>query len=111
MSDEIAQVTIEEAKAAVEAGTAQVIDVRPSFDFAGGRVPGSLNFPDRSILTRAELLDKRLATYFISEDGTGTEPAIEAAQQVGFADVANISGGFDAWLDADYPIHTIDDLI
>ncbi len=43
----IAQVSVAEVKAALESGKVQVVDVRPSFDFAGGRIPGSLSLPNR----------------------------------------------------------------
>jgi len=102
------RVSVAQVKAAIEAGTVQVVDVRPSFDYAGGRIPGSLSLPNRAIATRADLLDKNKRTLFLSEDGTQSETAMEIARNLGFKDFANIDGGYNAWLDAGYPVDTID---
>ena len=101
--------SVAEVKAALDTGNVQIVDVRPSFDFAGGRIPGSINLPNRSIAARAEQLDANRRLLFLSEDGTQSETAARIALAMGFANVANIAGGFNAWLDAGYPIHTIDD--
>jgi rhodanese-related sulfurtransferase len=34
---------------------------------------------------------------------------VQLALTLGFTDVAIVAGGYNAWLDAGYPIHTIDD--
>ena len=102
-------VTVEEVKAALENGNAQVVDIRPSFDFAGGRIPGSINMPNRSLATRTEQLDTSRRVLFVSEDGTQGEGAARTALSMGLTNVANIAGGLEAWLAAGYPVHTIDD--
>ena len=105
----VALMSVAEVKAGLETGNVQVVDVRPSFDFAGGRIPGSMSLPNRSFTTRAEQLDKSRRLVFVSEDGSEGETAARIAISMGFVDVANIEGGFDAWLEAGYTVHTIDD--
>jgi rhodanese-related sulfurtransferase len=101
-------ISVAEVKAGLESGKLQVVDVRPSFDFAGGRIPGSTSLPNKSFTTRAEQLDKNRRIAFLSEDGSQGEALARIALSMGFADVANVEGGFDAWLEAGYPVHTID---
>ncbi len=102
-------ISVAETRTALAAGEVQVVDVRPSFDFAGGRIPGAMSLPNRSLATRADQLDKSRRIVFVSEDGSQGEVAARIAHSLGFVNVANVEGGFDAWLDAGYPIHTIDD--
>lgn len=111
MSDDaiIPQVSVADAKAAIDAGEVQVIDTRPSFDFAGERIPNAVSLPNRSLATRTEQLDRSKRILFVSEDGGQSEDAAQLAQSLGFTNVATIEGGFDAWLDAGYPTHSIDD--
>jgi rhodanese-related sulfurtransferase len=104
----IASVSVAEVKAGLETGAVQVVDVRPSFDFAGGRIPGSVSLPYRSLTSRAEHLDRNRQVLFLSEDGSQGEAAVLLALSIGFTNVANIEGGYDAWVDAGYPSHTID---
>lgn len=105
----IAPISVAETQKALAAGEVQVVDVRPSFDFAGGRIPGAMSLPNRSLTTRADQLDKNRRIVFVSEDGSQGEIAARIAHSLGFVNVANVEGGFDAWLDAGYPVHTIDD--
>jgi rhodanese-related sulfurtransferase len=102
-------VNVADVKNALEAGNVQVVDVRPSFDFAGGRIPGSISLPNRSLAVRGDQLDKSRRTLFVSEDGQQALVLAELAETMDFAEVAVVDGGFDAWLDAGYPVHTIDD--
>lgn len=105
----IPQVSVADVQAAMEMGDVQVVDVRPSFDFAGGRIPKSVSLPNRSLATRVEQLERGKRILFVSEDGEQSEEAARLAQSLGFDNVASVKGGFDAWLDAGYPVHTIDD--
>ncbi len=105
----ITHVSVSEVKAALEAGKVQVVDVRPSFDFAGGRIPGSVSLPNRSIASRADQLDRTRRILFVSEHGSEVDGLAQLTLTLGFTDVANVEGGYDAWLDAGYPTHTIDD--
>jgi rhodanese-related sulfurtransferase len=105
----IAKVSVAEVKASLESGKVQVVDLRPSFDFAGGRIPGSLSLPSHALASRPEQLDGTRRILFVSEHGSEADDAAQLALTLGFTDVAIVEGGYDAWLDAGYAIHTIDD--
>jgi rhodanese-related sulfurtransferase len=95
----VTQINVAKVREAMETGTAQIIDVRPSFDFAGGRIPGSISLPNRSLTSRGDQLDKGRQLILVAQ----------IAATLGFQEVANLHGGFEAWLDAEYPVHTIDE--
>jgi rhodanese-related sulfurtransferase len=105
----IAKVSVADVKAALESDKVQVVDLRPSFDFAGGRIPGSVSLPNQSIASRPEQLDRTRRILFVSEHGSEADGAARLALTLGITDVAIVEGGYDAWLDAGYPTHTIDD--
>ena len=102
-------VTIDEARAKSEQGLAQIVDVRAPFDFAGGHIPGAINFPGQSLRTRAPQLKRDRGVLLVSSDGQQSRDICALALSMGFADVANIEGGFEAWIEAGYPVHTISD--
>ncbi len=108
-STKIAQVSVADVRSALDSGTVQVVDLRPSFDFAGGRIPGSLSLPNQALASRPEQLDRTRRILFVSEHGSEADSAAQLALSLGITDVAIVAGGYDAWLDAGYPTHTIDD--
>jgi hydroxyacylglutathione hydrolase len=106
-NEEVRQVSIEEAKQRAEAGTAQIIDIRMAFDYAGGRIPGSMNLPNNAIRFRKNEVPQDKELLFLSEDGTRSVEIARLAMGWGFKEVANIEGGFAAWEAAGYPLETI----
>lgn len=61
----VERVALEEAKAALDAGTAVFVDVRGAGAFAAGRVPGSLLIPLKDVEARMGELDPQdwIITY------------------------------------------------
>lgn len=54
---EIARVSLEDAKAALDSGSAVLLDVRSAEAFAGQRIAGAVNIPTAEIETRLAELD------------------------------------------------------
>lgn len=55
---EIPRVSLDEAKTALEAGTAVVVDVRSTEAYAGGHIAGAINIPLANLESRLNELDK-----------------------------------------------------
>lgn len=104
---EFRRIDVEEARKELEAGTARVIDVRMPFDYAGGRIPGSINLPNNAIRARRAEVSADQELFFLSEDGKRSVETCRVACSLGFQKVANIEGGFAAWQEAGYPTETI----
>lgn len=103
----ITKLSPKDAKAKVDAETAAVIDVRMAYDWAGGRIPGSINLPNQAIKFRKAEVPEGKELIFV---GTNTEKAqvtAEVATSMGFETVYIIDGGFDAWEGAGLPTETI----
>ena len=102
-------IAVEEAHAKIEAGSVQVVDIRPPFDYAGGHIPHSVSLPGLALQDRAAQLQQDRALLLVDVDGSGTLEACALAASLGFVAVASLEGGFEAWLAAGYDIHTISD--
>ena len=101
------KLSVAEAKAAIDTNNAFVVDTRLPFDYFGGRIPGSLNLPAKSIGTRKQAVPQGRPILIMAENDEFGHEVAEFAGTLGFADVGHIEGGFDAWLEADYPTDTI----
>lgn len=55
---EIPRISLDEAKAALDAGTAVIVDVRSAEAYAGGHIAGAVNIPLAELESRLGELDK-----------------------------------------------------
>lgn len=103
------RITVDEA--AERAGSADwlVIDVRAPFDYAGSRLPGSVNLPGRALESTWRKIPAGRKLLFVDDDGTAVDAICAVARRLGFAEVAALAGGFEAWLDAGRPTETLSD--
>lgn len=98
------RIDVKEAKEKTSNGDVQVIDVRTPAEYVGGHVPGSINIPHMSVVSRkAELAtDKELV--FICQMGQRSALACEFAASLGFDKLYNVEGGTEAWIKAGYDV-------
>jgi len=84
---------------------AAVVDVREGDEVAQGAVPDALHIPRGTLETRieAELPDKTRPVLLYCAGGTRSAFAAKTLQDLGYADVASLAGGFSAWQAADLP--------
>jgi rhodanese-related sulfurtransferase len=105
----VERVDVAKAKERVESPDWLVIDLRAPFDYAGGRVPGSVSLPARAIEGSWRKIPAGRKLLFVDDDGSDVDVVCALARALGFADVAALAGGFEAWLDAGYPTETLSD--
>ena len=96
----------EDAEAQVEAGTAQFVDIRDIRELKReGRIPGALHAP-RGMLEfwldpaspyhKPEIItDKKLILFCASAWRSAL--AVKTLQDMGFENIAEMEGGFEAW--------------
>ena len=91
------EISAAEASKLALAGTRTLIDVRP----ADERVRASVRVPfetlDGAALERLQSMPKETAFAFLCHHGTRSREAAGHFRELGFLDVANITGGIDAW--------------
>lgn len=103
----IQQLAIADAKARLDGGTVTFIDVRSGADFAKGHIANavSITSPDME----EQLKNLSPGTLLIVYGDKGVDSAIAGAQifrDLGFANVAALDGGIEAWQTQGFPVAT-----
>ena len=78
-------------------GDIHLIDVREPAEFAGGRVPGAKLIPLGEIEKRHMELDHNKPIYVMCRSGVRGAKAQAKLRELGFQNVINLKGGFEAW--------------
>ena len=99
----LSNVSVQDLHAAAGQG-ALVLDVREPYEFAEGRVAGSLLVPLATVPSRADEFAKDEPVYIVCRSGNRSLVAAEALVAVGYSDVRNVQGGMIAWEGAGLPI-------
>ena len=82
---------------AISSGGVTLIDVREWPEFAAGRVPGARLIPLGEIGVRAAEIDASRDVYVICRTGRRSAEAAARLSTLGFQNVINVAGGFEAW--------------
>jgi len=96
-------VSIHDLKAALDAGEADVVDVREPAEYAGGHVPGARLVPLSTVPQAVGDLPTDRPVYLVCQSGarSGQAAAFLAKQGV---DAVNVDGGTGDWVAAGYPV-------
>jgi len=102
----IKQVTPNEAVLLINRSDAIVLDVRDDAEFAGGHLPEARHIPLKQLAGRlAELekfKDKPILVH--CQAGARAASACGILRQHAFAQVYNLQGGINAWVEAKLPV-------
>ena len=102
MSDEIREVSREEAQKMVDEG-AQLIDVRADHEWEMGRIEGATHLPLAELAERTGELDKERPVVLYCRGGNRSTMAAEALGAAGY-DTAKLSEGIVGWSEAGLPL-------
>ncbi len=99
-------ISLADARAYHEAGTAIFIDIRTSNEYAAGHILGAWTLSDAELQTKMTGLPTE--TRFIAYgDASRPESSQRAAQiflDLGYPQVSALAGGFQDWAQAGYPV-------
>ena len=108
---EVASISVDEALALVDGGDAVFVDVRERAEHTAGAIVGAVAAPRGFLEFVADPASpmhnpalssgKRLVIYCAS--GGRSALAAKTLQDMGYAGVANLTGGFHAWTEAGGP--------
>ncbi len=102
MSDEIREVSREEAQKMVDEG-AQLIDVRADHEWEMGRIEGAAHLPLAELAERTGEIDKDRPVVLYCRGGNRSTMAAEALAAAGY-DAAKLSEGIVGWSEAGLPL-------
>lgn len=74
-----------------------VIDVREPGEFQAGAIPGAVNIPLSHLAARSAELDHDKLLVVNCKGGYRSSIAASLLRRAGFRDIANLTGGYDAW--------------
>lgn len=106
--ERIKQLSVSELNQRLTSGNLQVLDVRRPAEYQAGHVPGALHAP-------LSILEKNLSLLTLKQDretavicagGYRSSAAASLLQKHGFTNLINVTGGTNAWINADFPVET-----
>ena len=77
----------------------QLVDVRNPGELEGGTIAGAVNIPVGQLPGRVDDLDRTKPTVVFCAGGYRSSVAASLLRQAGFADVSDVIGGYDAWVE------------
>jgi rhodanese-related sulfurtransferase len=83
---------------------AVLLDVREPQEFADGHVPGARNLPQAELANRLSEVPRDRPLYLICQGGFRSLRAAQFLSQMGFKDVASVTGGTEGWRAAKKPL-------
>jgi len=99
----LSNVTVQQLRAAAAEG-ALVLDVREPFEYAEGRVAGSVLVPLATVADRVGDFGKDEPVYVVCRSGNRSLVAARTLVEAGYTDVRNVEGGMIAWAAAGLPV-------
>ncbi|MHB1420602.1 MAG: rhodanese-like domain-containing protein, partial [Bacillota bacterium] len=98
--DRVQSLSVEELKKQTDAGidkNTEIIDLRESFLYAAGHIPGATHIPFADIERQYTQLDKNKKIILVCHTGPMGEIAGQFLLTKGFTQVFNLEGGMKAW--------------
>jgi rhodanese-related sulfurtransferase len=80
-----------------------LVDVREPGEYQAGHLEGALNIPLGQLPARMDELPRDRIMFVHCKGGYRSSAATSLLLRAGFRDVANVTGGYDAWLTA-FPV-------
>jgi glyoxylase-like metal-dependent hydrolase (beta-lactamase superfamily II)/rhodanese-related sulfurtransferase len=94
------QVSAAELAQLLEQEQIAVLDVREAAEVQGGAIEHSIRIPLGQLSARTEELDRERLIVVHCKGGYRSSIATSILRRAGFRDIANLTGGYDAWLAA-----------
>jgi len=102
----IQEISVTDAKAAIDAGKVLIVDVRTAKEFRKGHIPKAINIP-RGLLefkVAKKIPNKNAAIICYCKSGGRSCLSTCTLGQMGYTNVKSMAGGWKAWVKAGYPI-------
>ncbi|MBL8512146.1 MAG: rhodanese-like domain-containing protein [Betaproteobacteria bacterium] len=95
-----------EATRLLNTGNALILDIRDNSAFAAGHIPKSRNIPMPDIAKRVDEIGKfkEKPVVLACQNGGRSNAVTRQLKQLGFVDIYQLQGGYNAWQQAGLPI-------
>jgi rhodanese-related sulfurtransferase len=103
----VTEISVADAKAKIDSGAPLfILDVREPDEFGKGHIPKAINIP-RGLLEfkiDSTIPDKEAKILAYCKTGGRSCLACSTLQELGYKNIESIAGGWQAWLNAGYPV-------
>src|SRR5213596_2550293 len=101
----VTEISPQDAAAKLKSGEAVIVDVRDKDEWGEGRIPGALHMSRGTVELDIEEKVPDTNAMIICHCGGGGRGALatESLQKMGYKNVRNMAGGFNAWKAAGLP--------
>jgi rhodanese-related sulfurtransferase len=103
LADPGIEVTPEQTARALADGSAQVVDVRETYEREAGRIPGTRHIEMERLASQAQTIDPGRPVIFHCRLGARSLLAAQAFRRAGF-DAWSMAGGIEQWSEEGRPI-------
>ena len=97
----------DQARALLESGSVQLVDVRETYEYDAGRIAGSRLIGLANLSAEAETIDRERPVLFYCAVGSRSTMAAQAFRASGY-DAYSLAGGLVAWQLAGQPLEPED---
>jgi hydroxyacylglutathione hydrolase len=101
---ELPQITVQTLRDRWQAHVSQVLDVRRETEWQAGHIEGAAWWPLDNFKVSPPEIDRDLPIAVHCKSGYRSMIACSLLQRAGFRNVTNVTGGFDAWQQAKFPV-------
>ena len=90
-------ISIEEAKALIQAGDSTILDIRDAESFSRSNIENSVNVSNDNVEQIAANSDKSMPLIIYCYHGNSSQGAAQFFSEQGFGEVYSVDGGFEDW--------------
>lgn len=90
-------ITVNQLRELLTANAITVVDVREDDELTLASIAGAVHLPLHQLPQRFSELDPQTPFAMLCHHGSRSEMAARFLEKQGFSDIANVSGGIDAW--------------
>ena len=101
---QLSEITVQDLQERLKSGTIQVLDVRREPEWQAGHIAEAGWWPRDNFRVSPPEIDPAIPLAVHCKGGYRSIIACSLLQRAGFQNVMNISGGFDAWTEAQLPV-------
>jgi rhodanese-related sulfurtransferase len=101
------EITAARAAELIEAGEAELIDVRQPYEVEAGRIRGARSIEVNELTREAESISRERPVIFYCRSGNRSALAAAAFRQAGW-DAYNLAGGLRAWVEHGLALDPVD---
>ncbi len=103
---QVKQITPQELATRLASGRIAVLDVRREAEFEAGHIAGADWHPLDRFKAGLPEIDKDVPVAVHCKGGYRSLIAVSALERAGYHNVADLAGGFDAWVEANLPVES-----